>query len=219
MLRDGEKGVIVQRDRKTYGVAPHTPCGIVTPDVLRRIADVAEKYDCRMKITGAARIALLGLKEENIDAVWSDLGMDSGRVVGVCVRSIKACPGISFCKRGQQDSLDVGMQLDKKFHGMAMPGKMKMGVSGCPNQCAEGNFRDIGLVGTPKGWRVSVGGNGGALPRVAELLAKDLTTDEALQLVDRVIDYFEANAKPKERIGRMIGRLGLDDLKRAVGVE
>ena len=159
------------------------------------------------------RIALLGLKEDDIDAIWSDLGMDSGSVVGICVRSIKACPGTSFCKRGQQNSLSVGTQLDKKYHGMQMPGKMKMGVSGCPNQCAEGNFRDIGLFGTPKGWRVSVGGNGGAIPRVAELLAKDLPTEETLQLVDQVIDYFKANAKPKERIGRMIGRLGLDDLK------
>jgi NAD(P)H-nitrite reductase large subunit len=139
MLTDGEKGVIVQRDRTTYAVAPHTPCGIVTPEILRRIADVAEKYDCRaMKVTGAGRIALLGLKEEDIDAIWSDLGMDSGSVVGICVRSIKACPGISHCKRGQQDSLSVGMQLDEKYHGMQMPGKMKMGISGCPNQCAEG---------------------------------------------------------------------------------
>ncbi|HYW78800.1 MAG TPA: hypothetical protein VE890_04450 [Thermoguttaceae bacterium] len=219
MLNDGEKGVVIQRDRATYAVAPHTPCGIVTPEVLRRIADVAEKYNCSaMKLTGAARIALLGLKEEDIDAVWADLGIDSGHVVGICVRSIKACPGNSFCKRGQQDSLRVGMQLDTKYHGVEMPGKMKMGISGCPNQCAESNFRDIGLFGTPKGWRMSVGGNGGALPRIGELLAKDLATDEALQLVDRVIDYFKANAKPKERVGRMIERLGLDDLRQAVGL-
>ena len=99
--------------------------------MLRRIADVGEKYDCTMKITSAARIALVGLKEEDVDAVWADLGMDTAHMVGICVRSIKACPGTTFCKRGQTDSLGVGMQLDKTFHGMEMPGKMKMGVSGC----------------------------------------------------------------------------------------
>ena len=155
MLEDGVKGVIIQRDRETYAVAPHLPCGMVTPDTLRKLADVAEKYKVQaIKVTSAARIALIGIKEEDVDAIWADLGMDVGNVVGICVRSVKACPGTTYCKRGQQDSLAVGLALDKKYHGMEMPGKMKIGVSGCPNQCAETSFKDIGLVGIPKGWRV-----------------------------------------------------------------
>jgi NAD(P)H-nitrite reductase large subunit len=64
MLIDGEKGVVLQRDRQTYGIAPHLPCGVVTPTILRKIADVAEKYNVPMvKITSAQRIALLGIKE------------------------------------------------------------------------------------------------------------------------------------------------------------
>jgi hypothetical protein len=119
MLNDGDKGAILQRDRKTYGIAPHLPCGVVTPDALRKLADVAEKYDVPLiKVTSAARIALLGVTEEQVDAIWSDLDMDPGSVVGICVRSIKACPGTSFCKRGQQDSLKAGLELDEKFHGI-----------------------------------------------------------------------------------------------------
>ncbi len=220
MLNDGEKGVIIQRDRQTYGIAPHTPCGVVTPDILRKMADVAERYDCKMlKLTSAARIAMLGIKEEDVDAIWADLGMDPGRVVGICVRSVKACPGTTFCKRGQQDSLGVGQLLDEKYHGMEMPGKMKMGVSGCPNQCGETNFRDLGLIGTPKGWWVSVGGNGGTKARIAQVVAKNLSTEEALELLDRIIDYYRNNCKPKERIGKMIERLGLDHLKEALGLQ
>jgi len=220
MLEDGEKGVIIQRDKTTYAVAPHLPCGVVTPEILRKIADVAEKYDCpALKITSAARIAMFGLQEEDIDAIWSELGMDSGHVVGICVRSIKACPGTTFCKLGQQDSLSVGMKLDAKYHGVEMPGKMKMGISGCPNQCGETNFRDVGLFGTKKGWRLSVGGNGGPKPRIAQLLAKDLSTEEALRLIDRIIDYYRANAKPRERFGHTIQRLGLDELKQALGLD
>lgn len=219
MLNDGEKGVIIQRDRQTYGVAPHIPCGLVTPEVLRKIADVAEKYRCKaLKITSAARIAMLGIEEEDVDAVWADLEMDPGGVVGLCVRSVKACPGTTFCKRGQLDSLGVGLELDKKYHGMELPGKMKMGVSGCPNQCGETSFKDIGLVGTPKGWRVYVGGNGGTMPRIGEILAQRLGTDEALALIDKIIAYYRANAKPKERMGRMIQRLGLDHMEEGVGL-
>ena len=219
MLNDGEKGVIIQRDRQTYGVAPHIPCGLVTPEVLRKIADVAEKYRCKaLKITSAARIAMLGIEEEDVDAVWTDLEMDPGSVVGLCVRSVKACPGTTFCKRGQLDSLGVGLELDKRYHGMELPGKMKMGVSGCPNQCGETSFKDIGLVGTPKGWRVYVGGNGGTMPRIAEILAQRLGTDEALALIDKIVAYYRANAKPKERMGRMIQRLGLDHMEEGVGL-
>jgi len=219
MLNDGEKGVVLQRDRQTYGIAPHLPCGVVTPATLRKISDVAEKYNVPMvKVTSAQRIALLGIKEEDIDAIWAELGMDPGSVVGICVRSIKACPGTTFCKRGQLDSLEVGRQLDEKYHGMELPGKMKMGVSGCPNQCGETSFKDIGLVGTPKGWRVYVGGNGGTNPRIGEILAQRIETDQAVVLVGKIIAYYRANAKPKERMGKMIERLGLDHMEQALGL-
>jgi NAD(P)H-nitrite reductase large subunit len=180
---------------------------------------VAEKFNVgQIKITSAARIALLGIQEEDVDSVWNELGLDPGNVVGICVRSVKACPGTTYCKRGQQDSLGVGMSMDQKYHGMQLPGKMKIGVSGCPNQCAETSFKDIALVGTPKGWRVYVGGNGGAKARIAQMLAEHLDTQPALQLVDRILEYYQANAKPKERIGRMIDRLGLDHMQAALGL-
>ena len=217
MLKDGEKGAIIQRDKETYAVAPHLPCGVVTPDTLRKLADVAEKYGAAaLKLTSAARIAILGLKEEDVDAVWADLGMAPGAAVGLCVRSVKACPGTAFCKRGQQDSLGVGMQLDGKYHGMELPGKLKIGVSGCSNQCAETCIKDVGLVGKRSGWTVLVGGNGGGRARLADQLAEDLTTEDALALVDKVIDYYRDNAKPYERIGRMVDRLGLEALQSTV---
>ena len=219
MLQDGEKGVILQRDKQTYAVAPHVPCGVIAPEALRKIADVAEKHGCAaLKITSAARIALVGLREDQIDAVWADLGMEPGAAVGLCVRSVKACPGTTFCKRGKQDSLGVGMKLDEIYHGMELPGKLKIGVSGCANQCAETGFKDVGLVGTPKGWRVFVGGCGGGKPRIAELLTDGLTDEKAMDMVEKIVDFFKANAKPHERVGRMIDRLGLDALKQAVGV-
>jgi len=218
MLNDGDKGVIIQRDKETYAVAPHIPCGVVTPETLRKIADVAEKYRCAaLKITSAARIALVGLREQDIDAVWADLGMSPGAAVGLCVRSVKACPGTTFCKRGKQDSLGVGMKLNEKYHGMELPGKLKMGVSGCPNQCAETGFKDIGLVGTPSGWKVLAGGCGGGRPRIADTIAEKLATEDALALIDRIVEYFKANAKPRERLARLIDRTGLDAMKGAVG--
>ena len=217
MLQDGDKGVILQRDKQTYAVAPHIPCGVVKPQTLRKLADVAEKYGAAaLKVTSAARIAIVGLKEEDVDNVWSELGMKAGAAVGLCVRSVKACPGITFCKRGIQDSLGLGLKLDEKYHGLQLPAKFKLGVSGCANQCAETCIKDIGLVGLPKGWKVLVGGKGGGRPRLAQELAKDLSTEEAIALVDKIIEYYKANGKPRRRLGAMIEKMGFDNFKSAV---
>ncbi len=217
MLQDGDRGVIIQRDKQTYAVAPHIPCGVVKPQTLRTLADVAERYGAAaLKITSAARIAIVGLKEADVDAVWAELGMTPGAAVGLCVRSIKACPGTTFCKRGLQDSLSVGLKLDEKYHGLELPAKFKIGVSGCPNQCAETCIKDVGLVGMPKGWKVLVGGNGGAKPRLARELAKDVSADEALVLVDKVIAYYRANARPHQRLGSLIEKMGFEQFSVAV---
>lgn len=217
MLQDGDKGVIIQRDKQSYAVAPHIPCGVVKPDTLRKLADVAEKYGAAaLKVTSAARIAIVGLKEEDVDNVWAELEMKPGAAIGLCVRSVKACPGTTFCKRGIQDSLTLGLKLDEKYHGLELPGKFKLGVSGCPNQCAETCIKDIGLVGMPKGWKVLVGGNGGAKPRLSRELAKDLSAEQALELIDKIIEYYKANAKPRQRIGAMIEKMGFEEFKAAV---
>jgi len=217
MLKDGEKGVIIQRDKQTFAVAPHIPCGVVKPQTLRRLADVAEKYGAKaLKITSAARIAIVGVDEKDVDSIWSELGMSPGYAIGLCVRSVKACPGTTFCKRGQQDSLSLGLKLDSKYHGMELPGKFKIGVSGCPNQCAETCIKDIGIVEMSKGWKVLVGGCGGARPRLAQELVKGFETEDVIALVDKIVRYYKANAKPHQRLGVMIDKMGFNGFKSAV---
>jgi NAD(P)H-nitrite reductase large subunit len=188
MLKLGEKGAIGQRDNQTYAVAPHIPCGVLTPQLMRKLADVAEKYGAKaVKITGATRIAIIGLKEEDIDAVWNDLGMAAGAAVGLCVRSIRACPGTTFCKLGKQDALAVGLTLDQRYHGIALPGKLKMAVSGCNLNCAESPVRDVGLTGYEGGWTVTAGGNVGAKPRLGQESTRDLKDEQALAMVEKVL--------------------------------
>jgi NAD(P)H-nitrite reductase large subunit len=217
MLKLGEKGTILQRDKETYAIAPHIPCGVTTPEQLRTIADVAEKYQCQaLKLTSAARIAIVGIREEDVDAVWADLNMSPGHAVGLCVRSIKACPGTQFCRLGLQDSLAMGIKLDEKFHGYELPGKMKMGVSGCTNMCAENCIKDISLFGKKKGWTVMAGGIGTRNARLADVIAEDLEAPEALRMIERIIDFYAENGQKNERVGRMIERIGLETLCRAV---
>jgi NAD(P)H-nitrite reductase large subunit len=213
-----EKGAILQRDKKTYAIAPHIPGGIITDfNLLRKLADVAEKYGVQaIKLTSAERFALVGLNSEDLDKVWQELGLNPGAAIGLCVRSIKFCPGTTFCRIGMQDAVGMGLKLDKKYHGMELPFKFKIGVSGCPNNCSEASIKDLGLVGMAKGWRVLTGGFASGLkPRLADVIATGLSDEEALTLTAKVIDWYRNMGKAK-RLGRVIDEVGLarfmDDL-------
>lgn len=218
MLKLGEKGAIPQSEQGDYAIAPHIPCGFVTPDLLRKIADVSDKYNAKvLKITGATRIAIVGLKEEDIDPAWQDLGLEKGAAVGMCVRSIRACPGLT-CKIGKQDAVKLGLALDEKYHAYELPGKFKMAVSGCKLSCAESWVRDIGLIGDKDGWNLTIGGNVGATPRIGKQLVGGLNDDQALKAIEDVVGFYKENAKKNERLGKMIERVGLEPFEKAVSI-
>lgn len=211
------KGAIIQRDMETYAIKAHAPGGFVEPADLRRIADIAERYEVKaVKLTSAQRFMMIGLPEDKIDEVISQLGENGTAAAGLCVRYVKVCPGSRHCKRGQQDSVAMGMELDEKYHGLQVGWKFKMGVSGCPNDCSEVCIKDLGLIGSPKGWTVMVAGNGGSRPRLARKLAENVATrEEALAIVDRVVEWFKASGRTC-RIGKVIDEIGIEKLKEEV---
>jgi len=211
-----EKGAILQRDRETYGIAPHIPGGITDTATLRKICDVADKYNLKVKLTSAQRIALFGIREEDIDRIWEEVDEKPGAAIGLCVRSIKICPGTTHCKRGVQDSVTLGLKIDSRYHALPLPNKVKMGVSGCMLSCAEVSVKDIGILGTPKGWRIFVGGNAGARPRLADLLVEVPADDEAvLAVVEKVIDWYRGCGR-EVRIGVIVEEMGIEKFRAEV---
>lgn len=210
------KGAILQRDRETYAIAPHIPGGITDSATLRKICDVADKYGLKLKLTSAQRIMLIGIKEEELDAVWSELAQKPGAAIGLCVRSVKICPGTTYCKRGVQDSISLGLSLDAAYHAMVLPNKMKMGVSGCMVSCAESALKDIGVVATAKGWRILVGGNAGARPRIADVLVDvEANEERVLEVVDRIVTWYR-NCGREMRIGHLVEEMGIDAFRQQV---
>lgn len=211
-----EKGAILQRDRETYAIAPHIPGGFTDSDTLRKICDVADKYRLSLKITSAQRIAMIGAREEDLDAIWADLAQNQGAPIGLCVRSVKICPGTSCCKRAVQDSASLGLEMDKIYHSMQLPNKMKMGVSGCLLACSESGVKDIGVVGTNKGWRILVGGNAGPRPRLGELLVDDVPDQaKVLEIVARVVDFYRSSPQ-QGRIGKLVEEIGIEAFRAEV---
>ncbi len=216
-MEEKTKGAILQRDKETYAIVPRTPVGLVTPEIFRKIADVVERYNIPiMKITSGQRLALVGIKEDDINNVWNDLEIDVGKAKELCVHYVQACPGTAVCKFGKQDSLGMGIELEKLFDSKDLPAKVKIGVSGCPLCCGESYVRDVGLIGKKKGWTVVFGGNSAGRPRIGDVIADNLTKDEAIQVIKDCLQYYKENAKKKERTARFITRVGLEPLKEYV---
>lgn len=216
-MSDELKGAIIQRDKQTYAIVPRMPLGLVTPDILEKIAKVARQHQIPIiKITSAQRLALVGIKPESVGQIWEELGMGIGPAVEICVHYVQACPGTTVCRFGIQDSLDLGGKLENLFVGMELPAKAKIGVSGCPMNCGEGYVKDFGAFGKKSGWTVMFGGNSGGRPRIADIIADDLSTEEVIELAKRCFDYYKNNAKGKERTARFIERIGIEEFKKAV---
>ena len=207
MLPKGANLQKIRNGNKTYAVTPHLPGGFVKPETLEKYAQVARKFEGTLKLTSAQRIMITNLKAEDIEAVWAELGMQPAMGFANCVRSVKICPGTAFCKRGKQDSVKMGLELDRRYIKKEMPSRMKFGVSGCPNSCSESVIKDVGVIGTDTGWDIYVGGSAGSHPRLADKLAGGLDYDETLRLIDIVVRYYQKHADI-ERVGQFIDRIG-----------
>jgi nitrite reductase (NADH) large subunit len=206
----------IQKDG-TYSVVPRIYGGVTTPQDLKKIAEVAVKYDVPLvKITGGQRIDLLGVKKENLPSMWTDLDMPSGYAYGKTLRTVKTCVGSTFCRFGTQDSMAMGIEMEKRFERLSTPAKFKMAVSGCPRNCAEATIKDLGVVAIDGGWEIHVGGNGGTKVRVTDLLVKVKTEEEVLEWTGAYMQYYRETGKYNERTAEWLERVGLDTIKAAL---
>ena len=204
----------IQKDG-TFSVVPRMRGGVTSPDELRRIADVAEKYEVPMvKVTGSQRIDLLGVRKTDLPAVWAELGMPSGQAYTKGVRMVKTCVGTEFCRFGTQDSTSAGIELERRLENLYTPHKVKMAAVGCPRNCAEATVKDIGLVGQEGGWQVVVGGAAGKSVRKADLLATVVSTDEALETAELFFQYYREDADYLERTYDFVERLGIEKVRK-----
>ncbi|WP_416955194.1 nitrite reductase large subunit NirB [Nocardioides sp. T5] len=205
----------------TYSVVPRIPGGEITPDKLIVIGEVAKDYGLYTKITGGQRIDLFGARMEQLPAIWRrlvDAGFESGHAYGKSLRTVKSCVGSTWCRFGVQDSVGLAIALELRYRGLRSPHKLKGGVSGCARECAEARGKDFGVIATEKGWNLYVGGNGGATPAHARLLAGDLDTATLVSYLDRFLMYYVRTADRLQRTSTWIEQLegGLDRVREVV---
>jgi len=206
----------IQKDG-TYSVIPRMWGGETTASELRRIADVVDKYKIpTVKVTGGQRIDLLGVKKEDLQAVWKDIGMPSGHAYAKALRTVKTCVGSEWCRMGTQDSTQMGKDLERAMWRMYAPHKVKFAVSGCPRNCAEAGIKDVGIIGVDSGWEMYVAGNGGIKTEVAHFLVKVKTAAEVLEYTGAFCELYRTEGWYLERTVHYVNRVGLDYVKKRI---
>ncbi|MET9665726.1 nitrite reductase large subunit NirB [Streptomyces sp. NPDC006475] len=205
----------------SYSIVPRIPGGEITPEKLIVIGEVARDYGLYTKITGGQRIDLFGARVDQLPGIWArlvDAGFESGHAYGKALRTVKSCVGQTWCRYGVQDSVRMAIDLELRYRGLRSPHKLKSAVSGCARECAEAQSKDFGIIATASGWNLYVGGNGGATPRHADLLAQDLSDTELVRLIDRFLMFYIRTADRLERTSTWLERLegGLEHLRDVV---
>ncbi len=205
----------------TYSVVPRIPGGEITPDKLIVIGQVGKKYDLYTKITGGQRIDLFGAQLNDLPAIWKELidaGFESGHAYGKSLRTVKSCVGSSWCRYGMADSVGFAIEMENRYKGLRSPHKFKGGVSACIRECAEARGKDFGLIAVEGGWNLYVGGNGGATPKHAQLLAEQIDNETVIKYLDRYFMYYIRTAAPLMRTSTWLEKLegGIEQLKKIV---
>jgi nitrite reductase (NADH) large subunit len=210
----------IQRDG-TYSVVPRIPGGEITPDKLITIGEVAKEFNLYVKITGGQRIDLFGARVDQLPAIWQrlvDAGMESGHAYGKALRTVKSCVGSTWCRYGQQDSVGFAIRVEDRYKGLRAPHKIKGAVSGCTRECAEAQSKDFGLIATERGYNLYVCGNGGMKPQHAQLLAEDLTEEQAICYLDRFLMFYIRTADRLQRTAPWLNNMegGIDYLRQVI---
>lgn len=200
----------VHDGERTFAITPRIPGGFIAPKDLITIAEVAEKYNGQLKITSGQRITILRLKPEDVQSAWRDLGMDPGERSTYSVKNIQICPA-SFCKRAKQNSMKLGLRLEKKYYGKPTPNRTKIAVTGCLNGCSSANSKDIAILADKEGYIIRVGGSGGYHPRLPDEIARGLTAEEAERMIDSIFEYYSENAELGDKLGPFIDSIGFEE--------
>jgi nitrite reductase (NADH) large subunit len=209
----------IQKDG-TYSVIPRMWGGVTSAKELRAIADVVDKFEIpAVKVTGGQRIDMLGIKKQDLPAVWADLGKAgfvSGHAYAKGLRTVKTCVGTDWCRFGTQDSTGFGIRIEKFMWGSWTPAKVKMAVSGCPRNCAEATCKDVGVVCVDSGYEIHFAGAAGLDIKGTEVLGLAKTEDEALEVIVALVQMYREQARYLERIYKWTKRVGVAEIRRQV---
>ncbi len=205
----------VYKGVRRFGITPKIPQGFITADDLIKIGETAKKYGGVIKITSGQRILITNLKEEDLEAIWAELDMEPAVKSQYSVKNVESCPA-GFCKRHKVNTMPLANKLIDEYYGKDMPNRTKIGVAGCRNACGSVYSKDVGLIADTTGIIVTAGGSAGFNPRMADIMGRDLSSDDAMDLIRKILEYYRKEAEFGEKLGDFIDRKGIETFKEEV---
>lgn len=200
--------------KKRYTINPYIEAGFITPDNLIKIGEIAKKYGGGLRINSNQSISIINLKEEDLESIWKELDMNPVIRSKYSLKNIEICSS-NFCRMSKYPSIGLGMKITRQFYGLELPGKTKIGVSGCKNSCISAYSKDLGVVADENGnLFITVGGIGGLNPRPADILVENVNEEEALEMIKKVLNYYNSYGKRGEKLGNLIDRVGIEKFKK-----
>lgn len=201
---------------KLYTIVPHIPGGFITPDDIIKIGEVSKKYNASLKINSNQKISIINLKEDDIEKVWEELNMEASVKNKSSVINVEICSA-NFCKMSKHPVIGIGMKISKNFHGMELPAKIRIGVSGCRHSCIGSYSKDVGIaVDKDSGFFITVGGTSGINPRHPDILVENIDEKETYIILERLLNYYKENGMEKEKLSKFIDRITIEKLKQDI---
>lgn len=204
----------VERKDDTYALRIALSQGEITPGMMKTVMETMTKFNLTsLRVTTGQRLNLEGIPKDKLEEVVASIGSS----VKKAPPTVGVCTGVGVCKFGVQDSRGMGKKLlDLVKQNAPYPYKVKSGVSGCKISCGFSYVRDIGLVGSPKGWDVYFGGGAARNVRSGVKIGTNLNDNEALALIKKALEFYKENGRKRERTSGFVNRIGEDALFEAV---
>jgi sulfite reductase beta subunit-like hemoprotein len=218
------RGVYGQRQTDVQMFRIKIPFGLLGPEQLVAIADVADRYSRGFgHVTTRQNIQLHFLKMSDCEAVmrrFDEVGLTSREACGNSVRNVTACELAEVCPDAAFDVSPYAEAVVRMFlrHPLSssLPRKFKIAFSGCGTDCAYGAIHDIGFVAQVKdgqrGFKVYAAGGLSTTPQAAVTLHEFVPAAEIGRVTEGLLRLFHAlgnrENKARARLKYVLRKLG-----------
>jgi ferredoxin-nitrite reductase len=209
-LIDWEKrdhlGVFQQKQPGFNYVGMHVPAGRLQAEDLFDLARIAEVYgNGEIRLTVEQNVIIPHICDENLDAFSAEPLLQKFTLKpNTLERSLVSCTGAQFCNfalvETKNRALAIARELDAE---LAIPDKVRLHWTGCPNSCGQPQVADIGFMGTKvrkdgktvEGVDLYMGGRVGKNARLGDCVEKGIPCDD-LKSTLKAILIEQFNAQP-----------------------
>ncbi|MEQ8177977.1 MAG: nitrite/sulfite reductase, partial [Amphiplicatus sp.] len=209
---------IVNISLKPYGKPP----GDITDAAMEAVADIAERYSFdEIRATHEQNLTLPHVRKDDLYTVYKALDEAGLATANIgLVTDIIACPGLDYCDLANARSIPIAERISERFAakgGEEDIGELKIKISGCINACGHHHAGHIGILGVDKKgeefYQITLGGSGAEDASLGEIAGRGLSSEQVVDAVERLVDFYKDNRKGGERFLDAYRRMGHDAFK------